>query len=242
MSSLQSIILAAGTGSRLLPYTKTTPKCLLEVKGQPILQKTLNDLQQTEIQSVTLVTGHLHQSIEQFIKRRSFSFSLHLVHNPDFQTTNNAYSLGLALQKSADPFILIDGDLLFPPSFLTQLLSPDYENGAVIDTNRKRLTKEAMKILVTPQNNIEHFSKKIPLGEAYGEYIGLARFGKVWTQKLKNSLSQLNPEMREKAYYEDVINPLLNWLPSLKPLSVNDFWMEIDTPEDLKQANKLFFD
>ncbi len=54
-----AIILAAGLGSRLRPFTDTVPKCLTKIKNKPILITTLEALEKVSVDNVVIVVGHL---------------------------------------------------------------------------------------------------------------------------------------------------------------------------------------
>ena len=66
----QAIILAAGQGCRLLPYTKDRPKCLLEVGGKSILEHQVEALHAQDIDRITVVTGYLGHLIQNVLGTR----------------------------------------------------------------------------------------------------------------------------------------------------------------------------
>ncbi|MFW6183797.1 MAG: sugar phosphate nucleotidyltransferase, partial [Chloroflexota bacterium] len=63
----RAIVLAAGRGKRLIPYTNQCPKPLLEVDGRPILSYVLEALSAAGVQEVCLVAGYLGQQIESYV-------------------------------------------------------------------------------------------------------------------------------------------------------------------------------
>ena len=105
MNCKKAIILAAGTASRLRPLTSNTPKCLLKVGERTLLQRSMDALIKAGISEFVIVTGYLHEQIEDFV-RKTYQNSLPLregrggsvcfIHNKDYATTNNIYSLWLA--------------------------------------------------------------------------------------------------------------------------------------------------
>lgn len=240
---MQAIILAAGVGSRLQPLTNDLPKCLLQVNGRTLLERHIVHLKERSLSPVTIVTGHFHEKIHSFIQERFRNDSIGLCFNSSYQSTNNAYSLGLALEKRRDPFILLDGDLLFESSLLDSLISTGDENIFMVDPNRHQSTDEAMKVSLGPEGNIAHISKKISKDKALGEYIGMARLGKNWTENLLKKLNDLSDQEKNESYYEDIINSLIPSLPPIKARETeNNFWIEIDTLDDLKKAEILWKD
>ena len=98
---VRAIILAAGMASRLRPLTSDTPKCLLRVGGKTLLQRSMDALIAAGIRQFAIVTGYLHQQIEDFVEQTyGDSISVRFIHNKDFETTNNIYSNLLFLSSS----------------------------------------------------------------------------------------------------------------------------------------------
>ncbi len=63
-----AVLLAAGTGTRLQPLTLDAPKCLTEVGGIPILQRLVENLREQGFKRLVVVTGHLGDRIEEYLK------------------------------------------------------------------------------------------------------------------------------------------------------------------------------
>lgn len=68
---MDAVILAAGKGVRLQPYTLTTPKPLLEVQGRPILDHLLGALPDA-IDRIIVVIHHLGEQLEAYLEKQSF--------------------------------------------------------------------------------------------------------------------------------------------------------------------------
>ena len=60
---MKAIILAAGIASRLRPLTDNCPKCLLEIGGKCLLQRSFDGLIKNGINDFVVVTGYLHEQI-----------------------------------------------------------------------------------------------------------------------------------------------------------------------------------
>ena len=94
---MKAIILAAGTASRLRPLTDNTPKCLLNIGERPLLQRSMDALCENGIDEFVIVTGYLHEMIEDFVARTyPEGIRVTFIHNEVYATTNNIYSLWLA--------------------------------------------------------------------------------------------------------------------------------------------------
>jgi len=65
---MQAFLLAAGYGSRLKPLTDNIPKCLVPIKGRPLLSYWINKLEKVNIKNITINTHHLHEQVVEFLK------------------------------------------------------------------------------------------------------------------------------------------------------------------------------
>ena len=110
-----AVILAAGMAKRLRPLTDNTPKCLLDVKGRSLLERSMDALKGAGIQEFVIVTGYLNHMIENFVKSHyGDSIRVTFIHNALYDSTNNIYSLWLAGKAVAGKeFLLLDSDLLY---------------------------------------------------------------------------------------------------------------------------------
>ena len=61
------VILAAGMAKRLRPLTDTKPKCLLEVGGKTLLERTVSAMQQAGVTEFVVVTGYRADQIREFL-------------------------------------------------------------------------------------------------------------------------------------------------------------------------------
>lgn len=86
LQNIEVLILAAGLGRRLGNVTATTPKCLLDVHGESLLERSLRSIRTQGARSVTIVTGYRRQDIENYIgasETREMTFTLR--YNPRFK-------------------------------------------------------------------------------------------------------------------------------------------------------------
>ncbi len=120
-----AVLLAAGTGSRLRPLTENAPKCLTEVGGIPILGRLVDSLRAQKIKRLVVVIGHQRNRIRKYLRHNAGDMQIDYVTNPEYLTTNNIYSLWLARQQIRESFLLVESDLVFDVSMLTDMLCPD---------------------------------------------------------------------------------------------------------------------
>ena len=130
---MQAVILAAGQGIRLRPLTDLCPKCLVEVHGRPILRYQLEALCDAGVRECIIVIGYRAAQVRNAFGTRFRGLSITYVENELFDRTNNIYSLWLARREITEDLLLLEGDLIFEPELLVDLLDVPYENVAVVD-------------------------------------------------------------------------------------------------------------
>ena len=245
---MKAIILAAGTASRLRPLTLHTPKCLLKVGERTLLGRSLDALIEAGIREFVIVTGYLHEQIEDFV-RKTYQNSLPLregrggpfrfIHNKDYETTNNIYSLWLARPEAeGEEVLLLDSDLLYDAEIVKRVLADKHEN--VLTLIRHELGEEEMKVVMAPDGSITEISKTCNPALAAGESLGIERMGKAYTTALYKELEvMMNQEHLENKFYELAFLRLIAQGHTFSVLDVTDlFSCELDTVEDFENAKQ----
>jgi aminoglycoside/choline kinase family phosphotransferase len=107
---MKALILAAGLGTRLQPYTLTTPKPLFTLAGRPLLDIHIQNLVDAGCEAVAVNTHHLHTQIAAYIAAQHFAIPVHVRHEPAILGT------GGAIRNFADfwdrrPFMVVNADI-----------------------------------------------------------------------------------------------------------------------------------
>lgn len=235
---MKAIILAAGMASRLRPLTNDTPKCLLKVGERCLLQRSIDALKQNGIREFVIVTGYLHEKIEQFVQQQyGDSISVTYIYNDVYETTNNIYSLWLARPEAEnEEILLLDSDLLYDPEIIRCVLDNGAEN--VLTLIKHELGEEEMKVVVNADGAITEISKTCRVADAAGESLGIEKMGKEYTKALYAELEpMMNDEHLENKFYELAFERLLAKGQTYKVLDVTEhFSCELDTVEDFENA------
>ncbi len=233
----QAFILAAGVGSRLKGLKEGLPKCLLSFKGQTFLERHLEALIQRKINPITIVVGYAKEKVMGWVKSQFPKASIQFIFNPLFESTNNSYSLYLALKENPQDFFLCDGDLLCDPTFWDDLAASHFSAAMMVENNLEKVDEEAMKVKCVDQKMIA-LGKNIPMNEAAGEFIGLSRFDQDWAMAYVKIYEEggvgANDHLPLQGYYyEDVFSLLLRTELTIGMVSTQGkWWREIDTVED----------
>ena len=234
-----ALLLAAGTGSRLLPFTKKSPKCLTLVNETSILERLIKSLNQNGFKRLVVVTGHLEDCIRNFLETRAGNLTIEYVFSPLYKTTNNIYSLWMARNIINEPFLLIESDLVFAPSLLTEMRYPD------------RIAIAGMKpwlngstVTINSSNTIDAFHSDGANGSGPIRYktVNIYSLSVSSWYLIVEKLNQFILAGRVNDYYEKVFRQLvIEKSLSLEAVSFDHKpWYEIDTLEDLASAERLF--
>ncbi len=120
------VILAAGMAKRLRPLTDTKPKCLLEVGGKTLLQRTVDAMASAGISEFLVVTGYRASMIRDFLGSYGKNPRISYIDNPDYEHNNNIFSLWLAMQElHGQEVLLMDSDILCDPEAVRRVASQE---------------------------------------------------------------------------------------------------------------------
>ena len=234
-----ALLLAAGIGSRLYPLTRNEPKCLTIVNAMSILERLISSLNQHGFKRLVVVTGHLGNRIRDFLGNQVGDIAIDYIFSPLYKTTNNIYSLWMAREVINEPFLLLESDLVFDESLLDAMLYPDriavakvqpWMNGTCVTINKFQLVKDFLLDSADSFGEIKYKTVNI-----YS--ISLASWHCI-VKKLDQHIS----EGKVNDYYETVFAEMIaDGSLSFKIVSFDGKpWYEIDTIEDLAEAEKLF--
>lgn len=97
-----AIILAAGFGMRMVPINLTSPKAMLEVNGEPLIERTIKQLHEAGIRDITIVVGFMKEKFDYLIDE----YGVKLVVNPEYASKNNLSSLALVVDRISNTYII----------------------------------------------------------------------------------------------------------------------------------------
>ena len=97
-----AVILAAGFGMRMVPINTEVPKGLLEVNGEPLIERAIRQLHEAGIMEIYVVVGFMKEKYEYLMDK----YGVRLVVNPEYSTKNNLYSIKLILPHLSNTYIV----------------------------------------------------------------------------------------------------------------------------------------
>lgn len=232
---MKAMILASGTGSRLMPLTSHTPKCLIELDGEAILGRALRLLADAGISDAVITTGPNSGRIKEFVKHDFPAMKATYVHNPLYSSTNYIYSMWLAGGEICDDCILLHSDLIFDRSLL----------GDVIDSKKPSCVLVARE----PSSPRKDFKARMERGRVTEISVDLRGEGvhpcmplyklarkdfALWMREIDMFVKQ----GKVSVYAEDAFNRVSGTLALYPAYYDNEMCMEIDDQFDLETARK----
>jgi choline kinase len=237
---MTAVILAAGVASRLRPLTDHTPKCLLELGGKTILQRTVDNLLDNGVTRFVIVTGYLREQIEDFVARQWPGLDAVFILNPVYDTTNNIYSLWLAREAVGDDdMLLLDSDILFDRRIVAALLAAPHADCIALNS-AIAVGEEEIKVRLDGDGRIREISKVVPVTDASGESIGIERFSSASVAHLYEVLERMIvAERRVGIFYEAAFEEMIREGRALHAVDISTFpCMELDTIDDFRRAER----
>ena len=233
------VILAAGMAKRLRPLTDTKPKCLLEVGGKTLLERTVRAMQQAGITEFVVVTGYRAEQIRDFLTSHFSFLTFHFLHNADYENNNNIYSLWMAgeVVRGKD-FLLMDSDILCDPAAVVRIAE---QTEPALALNRHECGEEEIKVIVDAGGHITALNKTCNPKDAIGESVGIEKMTADYSAALYVELDKMiQKEGLVDVFYERCFERLIAQGHTFRVVDTTSYFSyELDTPEDFQKAQDL---
>lgn len=240
---MRAVILAAGKGIRLFPYTASKPKCLLEINGVPILERTIQQLRAQGIKDIAVVIGYLAEKVEsklEDLQSRFPDITLHPIVNALYYRTGTIYSLWLVREWAREGFVLVEGDVICDHGILEDLVRSPDSSALVIDF-RSPVGEEEMKVEVEGEKLVA-ISKGLDPAKCQGEYIGMAKFSREGSRMFLTEVERMIEQGQVGGFYEAALERTLDRLSISLYATGTRRWTEIDYIDEYQRAREIFLD
>lgn len=244
---MQAIFLAAGMGRRLKELTSNATKCMVEVNGQTMIERSLHNLESLKcVDKIIFVIGYEGDKLREYVDSLGIDIPIEYIRNDIYDKTNNIYSLYLAKDKlMEDDTLLLESDLVYEEAVIRKLVENPYPSLVLVDKFESWMDGTCIKI--DNDNNIISFldKKRFDFSET-GEYyktVNLYKFSKDFSIKhYVPFLEAYCKALGHNEYYEQVLK-VITFLdnPEIKACKLNgEKWYEIDDVQDLDIAETIF--
>jgi choline kinase len=224
--SIQTVILAAGRGSRLASAIHNRPKCLSDVGGRALIDHQLSLLTEAGIRRICVVTGYRADEV-----REAVGAQAELIHNKAWAEINSLYSFWLCRDWVSSALLVINCDVLFHAEVLYRLLTCpgnafayDFSSGT---------EEEHTKVEIDEDAALMSMSKTLPTYRSQGENAGLLYFDKRAARLLFREVEALLQRGGQQMWVTAAVQEVANYI-AMRAIDIADLpWVEIDFSHDL---------
>jgi choline kinase len=245
---MKMIILAAGQGTRLRPLTNDKPKCMVEYKGKPIIDYILDTATACSVNDVAIVDGYKKNVLETYLTDKRVTF----FENKQYETTNMLATLFCAEEFMNDDIIISYADIIYKKEILEKLIESTDEISVVVDRKWKELwslrmenpLEDAETLKVIDGNIVELGKKPKSYDDIEGQYIGLIKIKKEKLTQIIDFYHTLDKHTMydgqnySNMYMTSFIQMIIDNISVVKPVYIDNGWLEVDSVEDLEVYEK----
>lgn len=248
---MRAIIIGAGRGIRLMPTTLNTPKCFAEVAGKRILDWTLQSFRENGIDQIVFIGGYRIETVRE--QYPEFTFR----QNSDWENNNILASLFYAEDLMDEPFMCCYSDILFTTQIVSDVLQNDAEISLAVDTDwlvrfaqRTEHPSDDAEKVTTENGQVTRVDRKIAEPDAYGEFIGLAKFSAEGAADLRSLYHNRRQEFAgqpyrdarsfEKAYLIHMLQDMIECGHEMAHVDTPGGYIEVDTQQDFEYARDFW--
>ena len=234
---MKLVIIAAGLGSRLSSVSNNTPKLLVPVMGQPLINKLLSNCIDAGIKNIVVVTGFNNHIIEDHLKKLQTPIQIEVAYNPDWKLANGVSVL--SAQKhipTGEDFMISMSDHYYTSDILKIIKNKSDSNtiasvGADYKIDEIHDIDDGMKLKIDEDSNlIRSMSKTLSKYNAID--CGIFKCKYEFFDYLKKA------KEKDECSLSDACNLLMN-KGLMGSVDIKSYpWIDIDTPEALDFINQ----
>lgn len=225
-----AVILAAGRGTRLQPYTFDIPKGFMPVGKERLIERSVRILKENGIKNIIIGTGHLHEHYEKFAKENGLTTFI----SPDFATTGSFHTLVFGSDLIKGDFLLLESDLLYHSDAIKGLF--DAQSNDVVLCSGFTQSNDEVYVEIEDGNLKSLSKKRETLNSVDAELVGIWKISFKLLEKLKAHHKEADDATKKD--YEVAIAQISCDHP-VPVLKLDDLaWCEIDNQEHLERAKR----
>jgi len=246
---MRTIILAAGQGTRLRPYTNDKPKCMVPLAGKALLHRQMAAMAECGVtDNIAIVGGYRIDGLE--------PLGAKVLKNPRYNTTNMVSTLFCAQEFMipGEDLLISYGDIVYEPQVLKAVLEYDAPVCVAADTQWEKLWKlrmddplsDAETFIMDEQNNVLELGKKPnSYDQVHAQYMGLIRIRGDKVAEFVAAYESLDPDAEydgkdfDNMYLTSFIQHLIDSGWQVEGCLVKGGWLEVDTADELETYDAM---
>lgn len=246
---MQIIVIGAGRGARLMPTTADAPKCFAEVEGRRILDWGLESFRKNGLNNIAFIGGYRIEKVQADYPDLTFR------NNSVWEQNNILASLFYAEDLMDDGFICCYSDILFTPAVVRGLHEHPADIALGVDTawlhryeHRSHHPSDDAEKVTVLNGAVTRVHRAIEEGDAYGEFIGVAKFSAAGARQLREAYHAARrrfagqpyreAKVFEKAYFIHLLQEMIEQGAHMAHVDTPGGYIEVDTQQDFEYARQ----
>ncbi len=227
---MKVVIQAGGKGLRLRPYTTVLPKPLLPVGSKPVLELLLRWLRRNGSRDVYITTGYLGHLIRAYCGD-GHQWDLRITYSEEREPLGTIGALNLLRKELAEPFLVINGDVLTDLNIGAFVRSHRASGSALSVATMQRSVRMDFGVIDVEKGKISHFREKPRLSH-------LVSMG----------IYYMEPEILQHIPsgipfgFDDLVFRMLEIKAPVNAFQHNGFWLDVGRIEDFQKAQEIDWD
>jgi len=236
---MKAVILAAGHGTRMKPYTYSKPKHMLPVANKPVLGHVIDNLKLAGITEILMVVGHLKEGITTYFKDGA-EFGVKISYIEQIEKNGLASAVKLSEDfVGGGPFVVVLGDVLFTSDF-SKIIREHEKSGAEALVLLTRVENpSAFGVVEMDGNRIKRLVEKPNVPPSNLAIAGVYIFS---SNKIFDIIRSLKPSKRGEYEITDALQGLIDSGKKVCGSVLEKWWKDTGNPRDLLETNKTLLD
>ncbi len=242
-----AIVLAASRGAELGQFTEDVPKCMIDVRGQPLLRRLVSTFRECGIGDVTVVRGYKKDAVA--------LPSVTAIDNDDYEATGEVASLACAIDHLKGSCVVSYGDILFRRYILENLLETEGDIVLAVDALWHERSEDAegqVRDLVACARpytgdylddepvELTRMASGLTAAETSGEWLGLVKLTATGAEQMRGAIKAMEADGSLKdAGMPELFVRLIEAGAAPKAHYVTGHWLDVDNTADLARARNF---
>jgi dTDP-glucose pyrophosphorylase len=232
----KTVLLAAGRGTRMRELTNELPKPMIEVRGKPVLQHTVEGLRAAGVRDFLIIVGYRADSVQNFFGDGA-RYNIQIQYATQVVQDGTGRVVDLARNFVEDlPFILSYGDILVDPENYRRVIDLSDDVEAIITVKRGEDVTKGGAVFLNEQMELIDLHEKSQPGQATSPWYNAGLYA--FRSSIFDFTAKLKPSLRGEYELTDAVRALAQSGKKVKALELSGEWADVRDPEILARLNQ----